>query len=66
MEPKYPKIKVKLVGMDGDAFAILGRVREALRKAGVDPVERVAFSKEAMSGDYSNLLATCTRWVSVR
>lgn len=66
MEPKYPKIKVKLVGRDGNAFAILGAVGEALRKAGVDPVDRVAFRTEAMSGDYQNLLATAMRWVTVR
>ena len=27
--PKYPQVKVKLVGEDGNAFAILGRVQRA-------------------------------------
>jgi hypothetical protein len=63
---KYPKIKVKLVGEDGNAFAILGRVKTALRKGGVSNEEVQAFLAEAMSGDYSKLLATCCEWVDVR
>jgi len=63
---KYPKIKVKLVGEDGNAFAILGRVKAALRQGGVPPEECAAFMKEAMGGDYNHLLATCMEWVDVR
>lgn len=62
---KYPKIKVKLVGEDGNAFAILARVRCALIKAGVPKSEREAFYAEATSGDYNHLLETCMRWVDV-
>jgi len=63
---KYPTITVKLVGTDGNAFAILGKVRAALRKASV-PAEAVeAFTKEATAGDYNTLLATCMNWVDVR
>lgn len=62
---KYPSIKVKLVGHDGNAFAILGRVREALRKAQVPADEQQKFMDEAMSGDYNNLLVTCMKWVKV-
>ena len=62
---RYPKIKVKLVGTDGNAFSILGNVRKALRKGKVSQEEIDAFATEAMSGDYNNLLATCMRWVDV-
>lgn len=62
---RYPKIKVKLVGTDGNAFSVMGNVRKALRKGGVPQEEIEAFSAEAMSGDYNNLLATCMRWVDV-
>lgn len=62
---KYPNIKVKLVGEDGNAFAILGRVNKALRKGGVPKEERDVFMKEAMGGDYDNLLATAMKWVEV-
>lgn len=65
MEPKYPNITVQLVGQDGNAFAIIGRVQRALRDADVDPAEVSAFAAEATSGDYDNLLATTMRWVDV-
>lgn len=61
---KYPHIKVPLVGHDGNAYAILGRVRRALLHSGVDQQEVQQFLNEATSGDYDNLLATCMRWVS--
>jgi hypothetical protein len=64
-EPKYPKITVRLVGSDGNAFAILGKVTKALRAAGVPQAERDEFMAEATSGDYDNLLATCMKWVEV-
>jgi hypothetical protein len=63
---KYPKIRVKLVGKDGNAFAILGNVKNALRKGGVPSEEVSEFMKQAMSGDYDHLLATCCEWVDVR
>lgn len=63
-EPKYPDIYVQLVGLDGNAFAILGRVCEALRKAGIPQKEEDAYFDEATSGDYDHLLATTLAWVS--
>ena len=65
MEPKYPHIKVKLTGKDGNAFLILGNVRQALRKNQVPQNEIEIFLKEAMSGDYNNLLCACMNWVDV-
>lgn len=63
---KYPNVKVALVGQDGNAFAILGRVQRALRTARVPQEEVKKFFEEATAGDYSHLLATCTKWVEVR
>lgn len=65
-EPRYPEIKVKLVGTDGNAFALLGKVRGAMRKAGIEDTEIELFLEEAMSGDYNNLLRTCCEWVNVK
>ena len=65
METKYPEIKVKLTGEDGNAFSILGRVTRAMRHASVSKEERDAFHAEATSGDYDHLLATAMRWVDV-
>lgn len=64
-EPLYPDVTVKLVGEDGNAFAILGRVRRALRDAGhADAAQQ--FMTEAMSGDYDHLLRTAARYVEVK
>lgn len=63
--PKYPDIKVELVGGDSNAFAILGKVNQALRRARVSQEERTKFMDEAKSGDYNHLLMTCMKWVDV-
>jgi hypothetical protein len=65
MPPKYPDITVSLVGGDGNAFAILGAVKKALRRGGVDQAECDAFFDETTSGDYDHLLQTAMRWVEV-
>jgi len=59
-------IKVKLVGTDGNAFALIGKVKQALKKAGVPKEELDKFQAEAMAGDYNHLLATCLEWVDVK
>lgn len=65
MDVKYPDIDVELVGSDGNAFAVLGKLHRALRRAGV-PAEQVSeFLAEATSGDYDHLLQTTMRWVNV-
>lgn len=63
--PRYPAVKVRLTGTDGNAYAILGKVSAALRRAGVTEGEVKAFNDAAMSGDYDQLLITCTQWVEV-
>ena len=50
-------LTVELVNTDGNAFAILGRVQAALRKAGVSRKEHQAFLADATAGDYAHLLA---------
>ena len=58
-------VDVQLTGTDGNAFAVLGRVRRAIKDAGgnIDDVE--AFTNEATDGDYNHLLATAMKWVRV-
>jgi hypothetical protein len=51
MTPRYPDIKVKLVGEDGNAFAIMGRAAKALRRHGIDGAEIDQFLTECRSGD---------------
>jgi len=57
-------VKVKLVGEDGNAFAILGRVRKAMRRAGFDKEADQMFL-EAQQGDYDHLLQTVMKYVEV-
>ena len=57
-------VKVKLVGTDGNAFAILGKVSQALKKAGYVDLAK-EFRDEATKGDYNHHLATCMDYVDV-
>ncbi len=63
--PKYPNIRVKLIGGDGNAFAILGQVKRALKRGGVPQAEINQYFEEATSGDYNHLLATTMEWCEV-
>lgn len=60
--PKYPNVKVKLVGEDGNAYSILARCSKAARRAGVEQAEVDKFMDAARAGDYDNLLRTCMEW----
>jgi len=65
MAAKYPRVKVKLLGTDGNAFALLGKCTAAARRAGM-PADRIKeFTAEATSSDYAHLLATCCIWFEV-
>lgn len=63
--PKYPDVRVRMVGEDGNAYAIIARVGRALRRAGIPEEEVAEFRREATSGDYDNVLQTAMRWVEV-
>lgn len=65
MNIKHPDIEVQLVGTDGNAMMIMGKVNQALRRGGVDKAERDEYMEQSMSGDYNNVLATAMAWVSV-
>lgn len=62
---KYPEIEVQLTGNDGNAFAIMGAVRKALKQAKVSSDEIAEYVKESTSGDYDNLLRVAMSWVTV-
>lgn len=61
---KYPEVNVPLVGEDGNAFSILGRVKRIMRRAGIED-EWEEFHTEATSGDYDHLLMTVMTWFAV-
>jgi hypothetical protein len=56
--------KYSLVGVDGNAFAILGYTARALKRTGHrDLVEDM--HKRATSGDYDNLVQVCMRYIDI-
>lgn len=50
------KVKLELVGLDGNAFALLGAFSRAARRQGWTSAEIDAVTRQATSGDYDNLL----------
>lgn len=52
------KRKYNLVGVDGNAFSVMGYVAKAMENEGKTEEEVEAYQKEAMSGNYTHLLAT--------
>jgi hypothetical protein len=50
------KPKLKLVGLDGNAFSILGRAHRVARQAGWSNAAWKTIQTDAMSGDYDHLL----------
>ena len=63
-EIKYPQVNVQLVGLDGNAFSILGRAGKAAKTAGLDKAEIEEYMDEATSGDYNHLLSTTMAYFS--
>ncbi|MBO6886300.1 MAG: hypothetical protein JJ869_22385 [Marivita sp.] len=62
MTPKHPSITVQLTGHDGNAFAILGRCKQAAQAGGLEKADIDAFLAEATARDYDHLLQTAMRW----
>ena len=58
-------VSVQLSGNDGNAFAIMGAVKSALKKAGASKEELDQYLSDSMSGDYDNLLRVAMEWVEV-
>ena len=58
-----PKPKCKLVGIDGNAFMIMGAITSCLKKNGYTKEEISQYRELAMSSDYDNLLQESMKWV---
>ena len=52
------KVKLELVGLDGNAFSLMGAFRNRARKEKWTPEEIEAVLTECKSGDYYHLLCT--------
>jgi len=55
------KVKMELVGLDGNAFSLMGAFSKAARRQGWTSAEIKVVTDECMSGDYDNLLFTLTK-----
>ena len=56
--------RYSLIGVDGNAFAIIGYTQRALKRAGL--FDKVSEMREkAMSGDYSNVITTCDEYLDM-
>ena len=56
MKEPSSKPTVKLIGQDGNAFAVMGSIKQALKSAGADKEYIDKYISEATSGDYDHLL----------
>lgn len=63
-EPRT-RVKVRLIGGSGNAFAVMGKVIRAMRKEGVDEFTVQEYIAEATKGDYDNLLKVTMDYVEV-
>lgn len=53
---KYPHLNMRLVGEDGNALIIMGRLSRVLRRGGVPKEEIDAILEDMTSSDYDHLL----------
>jgi len=62
---KGPDIKptIELTSVDGNAFSVMGHVKQALKRAGADKEYIDQYINEATSGDYNHLLAVSMAYV---
>ena len=64
MEPKYPKVKVRLSGEDGNVFSIIGRVVHALKRAGEEAAAQEFQAKAFSAHSYDEVLSLCMATVT--
>ena len=59
------KPKVQLSGLDGNAFAIIGRIRKEMRKVGWTKAEIAEATDDMMAGNYDDLLYAAHKYCEV-
>ena len=65
VEPLNPGVIVQLSGKDGNAYAIIGAVRLAMRRANLPQQAIKTFTEEAMASDYDHVLQTAMATVTI-
>lgn len=61
-----PKPSCKLVGTDGNVFAVIGRVQRALKQAGQDAQARDFVQRAFGARSYQEVLGLAFEYVDVR
>lgn len=56
-------MKYDLVGVDGNAWSVMGYVARAMKNEGMSREEVSAYQADAMSGDYNHLLCVSMKMV---
>ena len=59
------KPRVKLIGEDGNAFAVLAKVSKALKEAGFYQQSKKYREEAIIAGDYNHLLQVTMRYVEI-
>lgn len=62
---KFPDVTVKLIGGDGNAFAILGSCKKAIQRAHGSEAASRWFDAAQRSESYDQLLSFCMETVEV-
>lgn len=57
---RYGRLNTTLVGVDGNAFALMAHFRQCARRAGWTREDIDSVLNEAMSDDYNHLVETLT------
>lgn len=55
--------KFSLVGVNGNAFSIIGYTTDAMKEASFSREEIKKYHDEAISGDYNHLLCVSMQWL---
>lgn len=56
-------MKYSLVGVDGNAYALMGYTMNAMEKEKFTSDEINAMISDAESGDYNHLICVCNSWI---
>jgi len=59
------KPKVQLIGSDGNAFSIIGKVVQVMKKHGFNQQVINNYKKDALKGDYNHLLQITSKYVEI-
>ena len=57
--------KYSLIGINGNAFCVMGYVEMAMRKVGMSKEEIEKYSQDATASDYNNLLDVSFKMIDV-